>query len=481
MDCDLATNVDAPPAFGVRLSDDKLTLHVSVADPHADLAGAAARVARELAPLGLAVEVGEDVLGDLLAAACRPGEHLVDHPLLTGDLPVPQRDGEVQWQGDYFATGFVCDEDRDRVDYWERAERRAVVQDQLVAVLLLPREGKPGRTLQGDAVPVPKPRPAKLRAGKGVRTEKLDDRVNFFAAIPGRLNVKDGQVAVDEVYLIRGNVGLATGNIHHTGALVVQGDVEGGAEITCDGDILIKGMVEPSTIVCGANLTVGGGIVGAKDHRIEVAGEVQARYLNEVTLRCGGDVTIVSQIDHCDLATRGRVVIPRGRIAGGTTKAYRGIQVGHAGSASATGTLLVAGADWRFEQTQLERRARLQKLHEAHELLAKSVANALGQGVLNAEQSASVRHLKAKIAQVEQALKVEAETDKRETDESNCGALREIAVFLKLWTGVTFRLGACQAVSNCTYEMPRLVAVRRDEVRILPMGDLNTPDEPTHR
>jgi len=471
----LATTTDAPPVFGVRLSGDKLTLHVSAADPHADLDGTAARIARELPPLELAVEVGEDLLRDLLAKACQPGQHLVDHPLLSGDPPVPPRDGEIQWQGDFFATGFVCDEENDRVDYWERAERRAVTLGQLIAVLLLPLEGKPGRTLQGNEIPVPKPRPARLRAGKGVRTESRDDRVHYHAAVAGRLHHKDGTVTVDEVYTIRGDVGLETGNIHHTGALVVQGDVKECARIRCDGDILVKGLIEPADIVCGGNLTVNGGIVGDAEHAIEVDGDVQARYLNEVTLRCGGDVTITSQIDHSDVATRSRVLIPKGRIAGGTVKAYGGIQVGHAGSAGATGTVLIPGADWRLEAVQQERRARMQKLQDARELLTKTIATTLAKGQPDAARQATLDRVRAKIDQVEQALKTESETQNREAEESIRGAVREVAVLVTLWAGVTFRIGASQLTSDRTYELPRLVALRRDKVRILPMGELNTP------
>jgi uncharacterized protein (DUF342 family) len=470
-----ATATDAPPAFEVRLSGDKLSMYVSAPDPHANLEATATLIAAELPPLELAVDIGTDILSDLLAQACAPGEHLVDFPLLVGDMPVPPRDGEIQWQDDFFASGFALDEDRDKMDYWERAEKRAVEQDQLVAIVLQPLEGTPGRTLQGNEVPVPKPKPARLRAGKGIRTEDEDDRVLYHAAVAGRLNHKDGTVSVDEVYTIRGNVSLETGNIKHTGALVVQGDVTEGATIECDGEIVIKGLVEPANITGGANLTVAGGIVGDPEHAITVAGDVQARYLNDVNLRCEGNVTVTSQIDHSEVLCCGRVEIPRGRIAGGKVMAYRGIQVGHAGSRGATGTTLIAGSDYRIEARQQAHRERMTKLQGAREQITDTLAKTLAQGALDEARRKVVEHLKSKIAQIDEALKTQAEAQNHELEEAARGGVREVAVLLELWSGVTFRLGGSVAISDRSYDKPRLVTLRRDKVRILPMGEMNTP------
>jgi uncharacterized protein (DUF342 family) len=461
----------APPEFQVRLSGDKLTMLVTMPDPHRSLEGAAARLALELPPLELAVDVGEDILRDLIAAACAPGEHLVDHPLLTGDPPVPPRDGEIQWQDDYFATGFARDEETNRLDYWERAERRAVTQDQLLAVVLLPRDGIPGRTLQGNEIPVSKPKPVRLRAGKGVRTEELDDRLNLYAAVSGRLSHKDGTVTVDDVYTIRGDVCLETGNVHHTGALVVQGDVKEGARIDCEGDVLVKGLVEPCDIACGGNLTVGGGIVGDQDHRIDVVGSVQARYLNDVILRSGGDVVVTSQIDHSEVETLGKVLIPKGRIAGGCIKAYRGITVGHAGAASATGTVLMPGCDWRLLAKRRDREATIIQLQEIRDQIKQRIDRTVADGVFDDAARQQIEDFKAKLVKIDRALQAAVAAMDEQQAESQRDGVREVAVLAALWSGVTFKLGQATVVSDRNYDLPRLVTLRRDKARILPMAE----------
>ena len=48
-----------------------------------------------------------------------------------------------------------------------------------------------------DAVAVPKPKPARLRPGKGVRATEQEDRILIHAAVSGRISHKDGTVTVD--------------------------------------------------------------------------------------------------------------------------------------------------------------------------------------------------------------------------------------------------------------------------------------------
>ncbi|MEZ4386792.1 MAG: FapA family protein [Candidatus Krumholzibacteriia bacterium] len=469
------TTAPAPPAVQVRLSADKLQVLVTVADPHGNLPLAASRVFMELASLELADEPEHEAVMGLLAEACAPGESLVEHPLLEGTPAVPCRDAEVEWARDFFASGFQQDCESGQVDYWRRAENRALLEGELIATLLLPLEGTPGLDLQGNEIPVGKPRPARLRAGKGVRTEETTDRILYYADIAGRLMQKDGNISVENVYSIKGDVCLATGNIVHTGTVVVGGDVREGARLEVQGDLYIKGMVEPADIVCGGDLTVGGGILGNSEHQIMVEGAVQARYLNEVVLRCGGDLTVTSEIDHSDVACAGQIDMPRGRIAGGRVRLYRGGRIGHAGASGSTGTEIVLGTDWRYEAVQVERRQRLARLQEAREKLSAAIAGAAQFGTLDPARRDAVAKLQAKLAQVDAALQAESEAQNQAAQESIAGAVRELGILLTTFPGVTFRIGANAVTSDREYDMPRLIALRRDKVRILPMGELNQP------
>jgi len=466
----------APPRVEVRLSSDKLQLLVTVDDPHGNLVMAASRVAVELPALELVDEPDHGALQALLQESCEPGESLEDYPLLEGTAPVPPVHGSIEWARDFFAAGFEVDEEHDTVDYWQRAENRALTEGEPIAVLVKPREGKPGMSLLGNEIPVEKPKPAKMRAGKGVRVEETEEQTAFFAAVAGRLSNKDGNIGVENVYAINGDVNLTTGNIQHTGTVTISGDVQEGATIEVDGDLFIKGLVEACTIVCGGDLVVSGGIVGDGEHAIEVGGSVQARYLNDVTLRCGGDVTVTSQIDHCHIKSCGKIDSARGRIAGGSVQVYQGGRIGHAGAPGATGTEITIGANWKHEQEAEERHTRQVKLQDARDKLAGAISHAAQQGALDDHRRDTVIKLQAKLKQVDDALTAEGEAQNTAALESIAGARREFGVLLETHSGVTFRIGASAVVSDRRYELPRLIAMRRDKVRILPMGDRNEPD-----
>lgn len=471
-----STKAPAPPRVEARLSSDKIKLLVTVDDPHGNLVLSASRLQAELPPLELADEPDHEALQELLANACQPGESLEDYALLQGKAPFPCAHGSVMWARDFFASGFSVDEDSDTVDYWERAENRALVQDEPIAIMSLPREGVPGLDLQGNEISVEKPKAAKLRAGKGVRTEESPGRITYYAEVAGRLANKDGCISVENVYAINGDVNINVGNIHHTGTVTISGDVCEGATIEVDGDLFIKGLVEPCHIRCGGDLVVGGGVVGDEEHDIEVGGYVQARYLNDVTLICGGDVSVTSQIDHCHIQTLGKIDSARGRIAGGVIKTYQGGRVGQAGAPGATGTEIIIGVNWKHEREHAERQERLAKLQDARDKLAAAIAQAAQQGALDDGRRDAVVKLQNKLKQVDQALQAEAEAQNKAAQESIAGARREFGVLNETFSGVTFRIGSACVVSDRRYDLPRLVALRRDKVRILPMGDLNEPE-----
>jgi len=463
----------APPAFAVSVAPDKLAVLVSIADPHDDLDDAAGRIATALHGEQIAAVPDHAELCRRLAGACAPGEHLVDHPLITGRAAVPPRHGRLDWTDDFFADGFVMDEERDVVDYRERREKRAVDAGQVLAVLTAPREGEPGLDVFGNKIPVEKAHKERLRAGKGVHTEDQgEDAVRFVAEISGRLRLCDGTVAIDEVFTIKGNVGLETGNVRHPGTVIVLGDIEAGCHVETEGDLLVKGLVEPSMIVCGGNLTVGGGIVGDPDHRISVAGDVQARYLNEVVLDAGGDLRIHSQIDHSRIRTRGRIDIPQGRIAGGRVQAYRGIETGWAGAHGATVTVLVAGVDWRYEEEIASRREKTSRLQDARRHFQTAVTRyAPRLDCLTDEDRATLQSLREKIAQIDAALQAESQRQLQQGQLTAREGVREVRALKGICPGTVFQLGNLKDRVVKTIEKPRLVALRRDRVQVLPLNE----------
>ncbi|MFO7653164.1 MAG: FapA family protein [Candidatus Krumholzibacteriia bacterium] len=467
-----------PPVFQVWLAEDRLAVLVDCPDPHADLLVAGARVETELEALGVADIPDADTLAERLAAACAPGEHLRGYPVVAGQAPVPPEDGRIKWTDDFFATGFAVDEQTGAVDYWERVDRRAVVADQVLARALEPRPGVPGRDVLGDAITVREPARVRLRTGKNVREESVEGALHYVAELAGRLRYQDDTLSVDEVYVIRGDVSLETGHVRHTGAVSVEGDVHTGARLEADGDVIVRGMMEPCSVICGGNLVVGGGIQGGPDHEIRTQGGVQARYIHEARVTAGGDVVVSSEVSHAVIRTAGRVLVAGGRLTGGSTVAHRGIKVARAGADGSTSTEIVAGVDPFLDARLREHSERLAKLEDARLRIGDVLLAAAQRGRrLSSQEQQTAAGLQEKLRQIEAASQQISRHIQRARRDAAMAGLAKIVILKEIRAGCVLGLGDARLRVTEDIDKPRIAELKRARVRLLPLGDGNLPED----
>jgi len=475
---DVAPGDREPPEYNLRVSRDKVSVRLDCPDPHRNLDATVAQIMSDFTVLEIPLYPDTEILTSILKGACQPGEHLWDCPIIMGQAAEPTQDGRVEWARDFFQQGWAVDEDSGATDFWEKLERASVHEDELLATLHHPVEGEPGLNVFGNEIPVAKPKKIKLRPGKGVRTEEQDHGILFYATINGRLRHAEGSLAVDDVFLVKGNVSLETGNIHHTGAVQIQGDVETGATIEADGDIIVKGMLDPCNITCGGSLTVAGGIVGDEAHHIQVGGGLLAKYIGEATVTAGGDITVDNEIDHSDIRTRGRIRIEKGRIAGGTIMARMGIKVGEAGASGSSRTILMAGVDYTLAPRLETCEERIRKMSEAQDKIALTLDKVKQkQAPLTPEEATIVAGLEAKNRDLGQAIIDENLEVSRLKREARIGAIAEVVMLKQVWSGTTIHLGEYKTVVKASIEKPRIAQLRKTRVRVLPLGEGNMPED----
>lgn len=268
-------------------------------------------------------------------------------PLVEGLPPEPPRDGYIEWADDFFIHGFVIDEKTGAVDYRKHAARTTVRPGQLLATIIPPEPGKDGCNVFGVRIHAVVGKKARIRAGANVRADETGTR--FYATVDGRIRWIGGTLSVDEVLTIEGNVGLATGDIEHPGAVVVMGDIEPGALVAAAGDIEVCGLVEQAGIEAGGNLLVHGGISGRGKRPVRAAGRVHARFVIDAEIEAGKDVVIEREILQSHVRTCGGVAVPYGRLVGGETVALTGVIAGKTGSEALVPTTIVGGCDFRLD------------------------------------------------------------------------------------------------------------------------------------
>ena len=462
-------------AYRVYLNDERSRVLFDHPAPLDDLAQTVSHLLRDLEELELEALPDEAQLQALVQAVASEDEPVCGGVLIEAEPSTPSRNGHLEWERDFFAEGWAVDEESDTIDYWQRAENRCVTEGEPLARLTPAVAGIAGTDVYGNKIDVAKPEAVKLRAGKGVTIVQQGDVSVYCAEIDGRVCFNDDTVTIDNLLLLP-EVGISTGNVDHTGSLMVEGDVRAGATIRVGGDIVIKGLVEPCTIECEGSLSVAGGIIGDSEQSIEVGGDLEARYIKEALISVLGDVKVEGEVSHCQLEAMGVVDVSNGRIAGGRVSGRKGIKVGIAGSVGSTVTRLIAGVDHML-QGALEEQKALTKHAEQHLAMVETA-------LTNAEQNTDAET--APLERVLLALHERREELIEEVnavrvnqahliDDANAGTVKQVAVFKEIWSGTFIQLGEYTTKVIKSVQQPRLVKVINHKVKVLPMGENNQP------
>lgn len=464
----------AEQAYNLRVSPDKISILLDCPDPHADMDSIVERILNDFKEMELPEFPGKEILENILKESCQPGEVLVAFTIMKGWAAVPCKDGRLEWERDFFNENSGPEEADEVHDFWENNDQQSVVKDELLARAFHPAAGETGLNVFSQEILVTKPNTVKLRSGKGVRQIDEGQWLAYYADVPGRIRYQDEALVVDDVYIIKGDVSLETGNIKHTGMVHVEGDVKAGATIEADGDIFVKGMLDPCHIKCGGSLTVMGGVVGQEDFLIEVAGDMKAMYIGGAFVRCGGDVTVQNEIANADVKASGKVLVPTGRIAGGEVIGRQGILISEAGGSGATHTLLVVGVDFTVDKRIAEHEERIANLEDAQDKI-NEVLTKVGLSEEEAADNPQLNELSAKSKMIGEALIKEHAAIKVEYQQSRVAHGEEVIMQKEVWSGTTIQIGDSKTVVRASIEKPRIARLNKDKVSILPLGEGNMP------
>lgn len=266
----------------------------------------------------------EKFAGRAVIAHGQPAEQGADASL-TGAFLVQKQPGREHADG--------------HIDYHERDLLHPVIAEEDIARLTAPTAGRPGRSVLGQALPCKPGRPHTQRFGPGVHID--GDRV--IALRSGVILHTDRVFDVVPLHVHKGDVDLASGNLHTHGSLQVQGDVREGSQATADGDVHITGAVFDASVEAGASVHIDQGILGGEG-KVTAAVDIACRHATSAQLRAGHSITIGDQATHCRMQAETIVAVKgRGAVFGGQLRCRASIEIRAAGTASGAVTLLSAG------------------------------------------------------------------------------------------------------------------------------------------
>ncbi|MZP30559.1 DUF342 domain-containing protein [Heliobacterium undosum] len=230
-----------------------------------------------------------------------------------------------------------------RVDFYNLNLIRNVQPGEILAIRTPPTEGIAGSTVMGKEI---RPRAGKdMRIPAGKNTQLSEDGCILMAGTAGHVYFNGEKIQVDPVFELKGDVDFSSGNLNFLGSIVIRGSVTYGFQVNCEGDLEVGGSIDGGAVTVGGSLTVRQGIQGQQKSIITVKGNVLTRFIENATVKAGGDIVVGEGIMHSSVdAGRGVTVGgKKGLIVGGRCRAGEEIHAKNVGSLHSTVTEIEVG------------------------------------------------------------------------------------------------------------------------------------------
>ena len=176
--------------------------------------------------------------------------------------------------------------------------------------------------------------------------EMDEDAGKYYSSIEGKVTVEGNSLVVTPLYVIKGNLDAATGNVNFNGDVLIQGNVFAGVTVKTTGNITVNGHVETASLFAGKDVILTNGMQGAGRSIIRAGHDVMARFIEQTQVYAGNEINTGALLN-CEVEAGVRVVIAgeRGTIIGGTTMAVELISAASLGNRAAVTTRLIIGLD----------------------------------------------------------------------------------------------------------------------------------------
>jgi uncharacterized protein (DUF342 family) len=328
----------------VWISDDKLECRCSYV-PH-DQGSMMTRDELQtfLAQSGIKEGLKPNALEDF-AIKAGAGQALSMVLIAAGQPPVPGKDGWLSFTAQSsVAVAHVVDE-TENIDLHNVQTFINVMPGDEIGCIMPPERGTVGRSVTGQAIFPPVPKPLNLKIGANIHTS--DDDTRLIADVAGRVCTGSGEISVAQEYVVAGDVNFRVGSIDFNGYVEVRGDILDGFNVTAVKGLRVSGNIGACQIRSSGDITFCG-MDGMEKGTIECGGMITANFMHDCALvECAGDVIADVELHNCHVKALGRIVVNRGAISGGSYTALGGIETKKAGSASSIRTTLRAGFDYR--------------------------------------------------------------------------------------------------------------------------------------
>ncbi len=292
-----------------------------------------------LQQLGINQGIDVDEIRRWIARVATTGEPVADAPVAAGRPPTPGEDAYLEFP----PLKRRAARETDPPDPVALSHSRIVnVRAGTPAAIYHPlTDGVLGQNLRGEYLPCEPGRDRTGRLGRNLRRD--GDRI--LATVDGRLLVDEGGLQIVEHVSIEGDLTVLQGDLDFVGNIFVQGNIESGLTVRGRKNIFVGGSIYGSRVICRGDLRVCNGIVGAEGVLVEVRGNLEAAFVENLKLRVWGNCRVRDSFVNTELLCGRSFVMPgRGHLVSGEVHAFEGIEVHQVGIPVGTKVTLAAGS-----------------------------------------------------------------------------------------------------------------------------------------
>ncbi|MBF0378388.1 MAG: DUF342 domain-containing protein [Desulfamplus sp.] len=255
-----------------------------------------------------------------------------------GNAPIEGQNATVQ----YFFTknrlkaGTIREDGT--IDFRERGNIPQVEKGAVLAIKKNAVQGQVGKNIFNDTVRVMPTRDIRLKAGKGATI--TEDKLKVIAAVSGHPKLgSDGTIYVYDTFVIEGDVDFKSGNIDYQGDVNVKGCIQNGFRVKAHN--LRAEEIDGATVIAQGNIIVEQGI---NESKISSQGYVSAKFIQNSTISCVGDLKTEKEIVESNIECSGACNI-RGVIISSKISAKMGVYAKQIGMEKAPPAVIRVGVD----------------------------------------------------------------------------------------------------------------------------------------
>ncbi|GBF49795.1 hypothetical protein LPTSP4_13140 [Leptospira ryugenii] len=322
----------------IHISEDSMSAKLILYPPkHGGELMTEHKLRETIASQGISVGIIDSVLQSLIR------EPIFHSPIefAKGLPPVLGRDGEIKL---YFRSENkpnLEEDEHGRIDYKNIAMIQSVKENTLLAEIIPPKQGSPGRTVKSESLEPPHPKSVSWIIGNNV--EEKDGKL--FSKIAGRPVLdKSGEIRVDEVINLEA-VDYSTGNVDFPGTIIVEQKIGDGFSLNTNGSIIVNQSVGKAFLKAKGDIVISGGFMGRGEGFLESDSNVYVKFVEQGKISAGGSIFIEEASMHSELSAKDMIQASggRGELIGGTIIAANSIVCQKLGAVVETKTKLAIG------------------------------------------------------------------------------------------------------------------------------------------